>query len=139
MLVVPRSGTLLLARLLGLGPTLSPTMGLFVNNIFPTHDTTMADITEASFAGYGRQGMGGPAPINPQADGSAIMLWSPVMFSATAPAAQTAYGYFVVQTDPVTEVVTLAWIERVAPAIDWSIPGQALLVNPQLVVQTLFG
>lgn len=139
MLVVPRSGTLLLARLLGLGPTLSPTMGLFVNNFFPDHNTTMADLTEASFPGYGRSGMGGPAPINPQADGSAIMLWSPVMFSASSPAAQIAYGYFTVQTDPVTEVVTLAWIERVAPPIDWSIPGQVLMVNPQLVVQTLFG
>jgi hypothetical protein len=139
MLVVPADGTLALAEFLGAGIQLNPTAALFINNIIPAKTTTLADLTEASFPGYARQPMGPPSPITGQPDQSALMLWSPVIWSASAPAlGQIAYGYYVVQLDA-TLTLRLLWLETGTPPVDWSVPGQNLSLSPQLAVQSLFG
>lgn len=139
MLVVPADGTLALAEFLAGGRALFPTMGLFINNVIPDHTFTLGSLVEASFPGYARQVMGAPAPPVNQADGSALMTWSPVVFSNSAPGpGQVAYGYFVVMLDS-SAVLRLLWLERMSPSVDFGIAGTNLSVSAQLVDQTLFG
>jgi hypothetical protein len=139
MLVVPADGSLALMQFLSTGFALLPYVGLFANNINPTKLTALTDLIEASFPGYTRKYLAGPSSVQAQADGSCIARWNPVVWASTAPmTGQASYGYFVVQLDAAL-VVRLLWLERVAPVVDWSVPGQTLALTVQLGDLSLFG
>jgi hypothetical protein len=139
MLVVPADGTLALAQFLKEGRVLQPYACLFVNDFIPDHNTALVDLQECAVPGYARLLMGPPSVVLPQADGSAIMRWSGLIWGGfSPPPVQTAFGYFVVQLDS-HAVLRLLWVERMSPKILISGPTVAIAFSSQLVVQTLFG
>jgi hypothetical protein len=139
MLVVTKEGTLLLARKANLGVPVQPIVGLFQNNVFPDHNFTLADFVENSFPGYARQVAYPAVSVDPQADGSSEITWQPLNFLPSGLTAEKSYGYFVVDTDPVTLAAVLVWCERGTPTVDWAVPSTALILLPLLDLQTLFG
>jgi len=135
---VPKEGTKTLMRFLIDGTPLAPSVGLFVNDVFPDKDTTLASLTEASFVGYSRRFIGSPASVSTLPDGAARLLWTPVNWvAAPSPMVQTIRGVFVVQLD-LTLTTRLLWVERMSPVAIMPLPHPVLVLNPKFDFSTLF-
>ena len=132
MLVVTKEGLRIFMRaVLAAWPTL--TLRLFVNDIDPTEETVLSDVTQATFPGY--------EPI-------VIMSWTnpyqvedatnvetdeqPRLFTQSYPAdpVQTVYGYMVTSPWP-----HLLWAERAATPIAMLGVNQMVTVRPSLTLR----
>jgi hypothetical protein len=137
VLVIPQDGALAITEFLRRGIPLAPFAALFINNVSPTQTTTLASLTEASFAGYTRQILNGWTPA--AADGShgaVITHPAKLWFSAPGPV-QTVYGWFAVQLDW-TATTRLLWAERGSPSVTFGIGSAVLILSPVFDFRSMF-
>lgn len=88
------------------GPLSGSIMGLFVNNVTPTAQTTLAELTPATFAGY--------APVNltwgsllSEGNGAALLVSNLANFRATdGVTPNIVYGFYVIdKTTPTPNLI----------------------------------
>ena len=139
MLVVTKEGTVCIARQWQDSAAPGPFLRLYKNNVMPDHTFTIASFLENTFLGYAAQPMGAPTLISGQPDGSCLLVWPTLTFSASVPSTEQSFGYFVVDIDPVLLTPVLVWCEAKTPVVSWITPGQSLSIQPQLNLSTLFG
>lgn len=122
----------------GSGPSGSRTIMLFQNNYTPGPPSVLANLTPATFPGYSPYTFSS-AYGSPVDDGTYIKANAPLaLFACTSTpgAAQTIYGYGVVQNG-----TDLLWAQRFASSTTISASGQAIVVEHQdrVLSQSLAG
>ncbi len=135
MLVVPKEGALALMDFIRSQLPNPISVHLYVNNVSPDEDSTIATFTEATFPGYGVGLTDFPTDAFTNGDGQAeIDGGSPAFFSSSGTSTQTAYGYFV---DDGT-YTTLLWAERFTSPVSFTTPGQFCEVQLKLTGVSAF-
>jgi len=87
-------------RLLGQSTAVSLTLKIFVSNTTPTVTDTPSTYTECSVTGYAAQALTASSWSGSTTGGVATYTYPAVTFTFSANvAAQTAYGYYVVETN----------------------------------------
>src|SRR5438046_2667618 len=84
---------------------------LFTNNLTPGESTVLADVTEATAAGYARITLAGASWTTTQVAGTTTAVYSQQTFTFTT--AVTVYGYYVTTIEGTPR---LLWLERFTSA-----------------------
>lgn len=100
--------------------------GLFQNNVVPSRDTLLADLTPADFTGYALNATAAYAAAGLDSDGTPIMATGVITFTAGSPitVSNTIYGYYIV--DSAGTALLLA--ERFPTPVQVALPGQVLKI-----------
>lgn len=122
------------AFLSGLSAFVADRMKLFQNNLVPTADTILSDLTEATFSGYSA-GMfsGGALGGSLDAFNRGYATWSPLTWTKSGATGNTIYGYYVTNSGG-----SLLWIERFDIPIPMTTDGAYLVITPRLTFTSQF-
>lgn len=121
------------------GPNPLCALRLYRNDIAPNLDTTLADLVEANFPGYGPRMIGGqfPFPVT-NAENFAQSDGPTVTWNATNQSSDTVtHGWYITfQTDLVPSLLFCA--ERIVPGVAMNQPAAVVRVKPQLTLGSRF-
>lgn len=114
-------------------------MRLYQNDYAPNLDTTLADLTECLFPGYGPQ-IVGPVLPNPATNADSFaqvtfptFTWIPTNQSVN----QTVHGWYLTVIGAPFPLV-LVCAERIVPAVEVNQPGAVVRVTPKLTLGSRF-
>lgn len=135
MLVVPKEGALVLMKYIKTALPNPTIVHLYVNDISPDEDSTVASFTEATFPGYAPGATDWPTDPFTNGDGQAeIDGGSPAFFASTGTSTQTAYGYWVDDGS----LTSVYWAERFTSPVSFTGSGSFCEVQLKLTGVSAF-
>lgn len=115
----------------------SGSIGLIAAPFVPTPSLTLAEITEASYTGYARQGIGNPTVTFTGADGNEYVEGNTVRFQPTGSSSvNNIYGSF---TTPGSSTTTMITAELFPAPIPLAGPSNQITITPRYGLNPLTG